>query len=80
MAGITATTNLGLASALTLISVLHKLYPDKFEVDKTVRLLGNEQALNAIKRGDPPAEVLRAAAARMDDFVGRRQKVLIYER
>lgn len=67
-------------AGLTLISSLRKLYPDKFEIDKTVRLLGNARALNALKNGEPPASVLRAATARMRDFLARRQKALIYQR
>jgi uncharacterized protein YbbC (DUF1343 family) len=67
-------------AGLTLISTLHKLYGDKFEIDKSIRLLGNEQALSALKRGEPPANVLRAADAGMRDFLTRRKKALIYER
>jgi uncharacterized protein YbbC (DUF1343 family) len=67
-------------TGLTLISALHGLYPGKFEIDKTIRLLGNEQALNALKMGEPPAKVLRAASAGMRDFLARRQKALIYAR
>lgn len=67
-------------TGLTLISALHRLYPEKFEIDKTIRLLGNEQALNALKKGEPPAKVLRAASAGMRDFLARRQKALIYAR
>ena len=67
-------------TGLTLISALHRLYPGKFEIDKTIRLLGNEQALSALKKGEPPAKVLRAASAGMRDFLARRQKALIYAR
>ncbi len=66
-------------AGLTLISVLHKLYPDKFEIDKTIRLLGNQQAVEALKQGEPPANVLGAAAGAMRDFLSRRQRVLIYQ-
>ena len=44
---------------LTLISVLHKLYPDEFEMDKVMGLLGNAEAMKKLKAGQSPAEVLQ---------------------
>jgi len=69
-------------AGLTLISALHRLYPGKFEIDKVIRLLGNQQALDALKRGEPPADILRAAdrGAPMRAFLSGRQKALLYER
>ncbi len=67
-------------TGLTLISALNKLYPNQFEIDKTIRLLGNEQALNALKKGELPAAVLREGGSGMRDFLAKRQKALIYER
>lgn len=67
-------------TGLTLISTLHNLYEDKFEIDKVIRLLGNERVLSELKRGEAPAKVLRAASAGMRDFLSRRQKALIYMR
>jgi uncharacterized protein YbbC (DUF1343 family) len=66
-------------AGLTLISVLYKLYPKNFEIDKTIRLLGNQQALDQLKSGKPPADVERAANTGMRDFLAGRQKALIYE-
>lgn len=63
---------------LTLISVLNRLYPDKFEVDKVIRLMGNAQALKMLKEGQPPAAVIRAGGADLSAFMARRQKALIY--
>jgi uncharacterized protein YbbC (DUF1343 family) len=66
-------------TGMTLISVLYKLYREKFEVDKVVRLLGNEKALAALKGGSPPATVLRDAQADVSRFLSRREKALIYD-
>jgi uncharacterized protein YbbC (DUF1343 family) len=63
---------------MTLISVLHKLYPREFEIDKTLRLLGNERALQALKAGQAPAEILRAGDLQMLEFLNMRQRALIY--
>lgn len=63
---------------MTLISVLHKLYPDKFEIDKVLRLLGNQRALAQLKAGRAPAEVQKAGASELSPFMTRRQQALIY--
>ncbi len=63
---------------LTLVSVLHNLYPDRFEIDKVLRLLGNERALGQLKAGLPPAEVLKSGAGDLDRFMSRRRAALIY--
>jgi uncharacterized protein YbbC (DUF1343 family) len=65
---------------MTLISVLHKLYPDKFEIAKVLRLLGNERALERLKAGRPPIEILKAGDPDLRRFMTRRQKALIYGR
>ena len=67
-------------TGLTLISTLYRLFGDKFEIDKTIRLLGNQQALNALKKGEAPAKVLDAAGPALRDFLTKRRKVLIYPR
>jgi uncharacterized protein YbbC (DUF1343 family) len=63
---------------LTLVSVLHRLYPGKFEVDRVIRLLGNAQALQMLKDGQAPAAVLQAGSAEVASFLTRRRKALIY--
>ncbi len=63
---------------MNLIAVLLKLYPDQFEFDKVLRLMGNEAALKALKAGRTPAEVLRAGEADVAEFLARREKALIY--
>ncbi len=63
---------------LTLISVLHKLYPEKFEIDKVIDLLGNAEAMERLKGGQPPSEVLRAGLPELKKFLAKRQKALIY--
>jgi uncharacterized protein YbbC (DUF1343 family) len=63
---------------LTLVSVLHRLYPGKFEIDRVIRLMGNAQALNMLKEGKSPADVVRAGESDLSAFMARRQKALIY--
>ncbi len=63
-------------TGLTLISTLHMLYADKFEMEEVIRLLGNERALNGLKHGDTPAGVLHQASVGVRDFLTKRQKAL----
>lgn len=65
-------------TGLALISTLHKLYPEKFEIDKVLRLMGNEQALKALKSGQSPAMALKAGNAALGVFMEGRNKALIY--
>jgi uncharacterized protein YbbC (DUF1343 family) len=64
---------------LTLISVLHRLYPERFEIDRTLGLLGNAEALRLLKEGRPAAEVLRRNRADLKKFLERRRRALIYD-
>jgi uncharacterized protein YbbC (DUF1343 family) len=63
---------------LTLVSTLRTLYPGEFEIDKVLRLLGNERALDQLKAGRSPAEVIKAGAAELREFRTRRRKALLY--
>jgi uncharacterized protein YbbC (DUF1343 family) len=64
---------------LTLISVLHRLYPSEFEVGKVVDLLGNGETMRRLKAGQSPAEALRAGRPEIQDFLAKRRKALIYD-
>ena len=63
---------------LSLISVLHRLYPDQFEIDRVLEILGSAEALRKLKAGETPADVLRADRARVREFLVRRKAALIY--
>ena len=65
-------------AGLSLISVLRRLYGEQFGIDKTMRLLGSEQVLSALKKGDALAEVIRLAGAGIGEFLEKRRKALIY--
>jgi uncharacterized protein YbbC (DUF1343 family) len=64
---------------LTVISVLHRLYPEKIDMKSVMHLLGNGEALKRLKAGESPAEVLHAGHPEMQDFLNKRRKALIYE-
>jgi uncharacterized protein YbbC (DUF1343 family) len=64
---------------LSLVSILHKLYPGEFEMGKVLDLLGNMEAMQMLREGKSPSDVLRAGSARMRQFLAKRQKALIYD-
>jgi len=64
---------------LTLISVLHRLYPEEFELDSVVQLLGNTKAMEMLRSGLSPAEVLLAGGSEMEEFLTGRREALIYD-
>jgi uncharacterized protein YbbC (DUF1343 family) len=64
---------------LTLISVLHRLYPAQFELEKVIDLLGNAEAMRSLKAGQSPAEALQAGSPEIRDFLVKRRKALIYD-
>jgi uncharacterized protein YbbC (DUF1343 family) len=63
---------------LTLVSVLHRLYPDSFEMDKVLDLLGNANAMDMLRSGLTPAEVLQKEEAGTRKFLDGRREALIY--
>ncbi len=63
---------------LEIASALWKLYPDHFQVDKIITLLGNKAALERLKRGDAPTRIVADWADDLDAFRKIRAKYLIY--
>lgn len=65
-------------AGLEIAAALRKLYPSEWKVDAYARLLVNADALERLKRGDPPEEIARAWQARLDEFKRARGRALIY--
>lgn len=64
---------------VALASALHQLYPTKFQIDKILPLLGNEEFLQELK-GDAPLKTLfNSMDAEEEPFKKIRQKYLIYK-
>lgn len=64
---------------IVMAQVLHRLYPQEFQVDKMTKLLGHDKTLNAIKRGESLKEIKARWASDLKKFSKRREKFLIYE-
>jgi len=66
------------ALGLELASALYRLYPGKFQIDRTLGLVGARWVLQAIKEGESPNEIVRRWQAPLDQFVRIRSKYLLY--
>lgn len=63
-----------------LASILHRLYGPKFEIEKMITLVGDQETLNGI-RGGLPLMVLRTRwNAKIGEFEQRRAPFLLYPR
>jgi uncharacterized protein YbbC (DUF1343 family) len=65
-------------TGLTLVAALQRMYPGDFQIDKVLRLLGNQRALDGLKAGRAPAAILREGNVEMKSFLARRRSALIY--
>jgi uncharacterized protein YbbC (DUF1343 family) len=63
---------------LEVAAVLDRLYPDQFQIEKTIELLGSQSTVDRLKRGDAPADIVSGWAADLDKFRTMREKYLLY--
>jgi len=66
------------ALGLDLASALYRLYPGKFQIDRTLGLIGARRVVQAIKDGESPDEIVQRWQAPLDQFEGVRAKYLFY--
>jgi uncharacterized protein YbbC (DUF1343 family) len=63
---------------IELISVLYRLYGDRFQIDRTVSMIGSRASLDAVKAQTDPREIARAWTPALEDFRARREPHLLY--
>ena len=63
---------------LELMAALWRLHPDRFQIDRTLGLLGSRASLDAVKAGGDPKEIAASWQPGLDDFVARRRRHLLY--
>jgi uncharacterized protein YbbC (DUF1343 family)/CubicO group peptidase (beta-lactamase class C family) len=68
----------GPALGVELAAALQRLYPGKFEIDRTLGMLGERQVLRAIKEGQDPREIQRRWQPGLKRFLQVRAKYLLY--
>jgi uncharacterized protein YbbC (DUF1343 family) len=63
---------------LAIADVLHRLYPQQFQVQKMMELLGSQTTVERLQRGDSPAAIAAGWAGELDQFRTVRAKYLLY--
>ena len=63
---------------LELISALHRLYPEQFQLDATLGMLGSRRSLEQIGEGQDPRSIVSAWQPALRDFLVLRSKYLLY--
>jgi len=64
---------------LLMASVLHRLYPESFDLDKFNRLLQHPPTIEAIRAGKSIAEIRALWRPDLDEFAKRRKPCLLYD-
>ncbi len=63
---------------LEIADALRRMYPDKFQLEKIIELLGSQSTIDCLKRGDAPADIVSGWSADLDKFRKMRAKYLLY--
>lgn len=63
---------------LEMADVLHRMYPERFQLDKIIELLSSQAAIDRLKRGDAPADIVAGWSDDLDKFRKVREKYLLY--
>jgi uncharacterized protein YbbC (DUF1343 family)/CubicO group peptidase (beta-lactamase class C family) len=63
---------------IEIISALYRLYPQDFEIDKTLSLIGSRSVLQALKEGQDPRTISPAWQASLAQFRQLRSQYLLY--
>ena len=66
------------ALGIELASTLYRLYPQHFELDRTLALVGSRQALEEIRQGKDPASIVLGLENTIEQFRKLREKYLLY--
>lgn len=66
------------ALGIEIASALYCLYPNDFQLDKTLSLIGSSEVLQAIKDGQDPATIAQNWQESLEQFDKLRSKYLLY--
>jgi uncharacterized protein YbbC (DUF1343 family) len=64
---------------IEIADALFRLYPDSFQLDKIIELLGSQSTIDRLKRGDAPAGIIAGWSGDLDKFREVREKYLLYK-
>jgi uncharacterized protein YbbC (DUF1343 family) len=63
---------------IEILSVLHRLYPAQFQLERSLRLIGSRDTLDAITRGDDPRSIAASWNSALAAFRAARAPYLLY--
>ncbi len=63
---------------MEIADVLHRQYPQHFQLEKMIALLGSQSTIERLARGDDPARIVAGWAGELDQFRQIRAKYLRY--
>ena len=64
---------------IEIAAALHQLFPTQWKIDGYSHLLVNSDALERLKRGDSPEEIVRSWTGALENFRRARMRALLYE-
>jgi uncharacterized protein YbbC (DUF1343 family) len=64
---------------LEIAALLQKMYPQNFEMSKTVTLLGNAETVQKLEDGASPAEIVTSWQASLSEYHKTRRRYLLYK-
>jgi uncharacterized protein YbbC (DUF1343 family) len=64
---------------LEIADALRRLYPEKFQLEKIIALLGSQSTIDRLKRGDAAADIVAGWSRDLEKFREKREKYLLYK-
>ncbi len=63
---------------LEIADALNRMYPQQFQLQKAIALLGSQSTIDRLMSGDAPASIIASWSADLDKFRKMREKYLLY--
>jgi uncharacterized protein YbbC (DUF1343 family) len=65
--------------ALEIAAILKKLYPDKFDPEKLLFLVGNAETIRQLQASVAPEQIIASWSADLANFDAARRKYFLYK-
>jgi len=63
---------------LEIADALNRMYPQQFQLQKAIALLGSQSTIDGLMSGDAPADIIASWSVDLDKFRKMREKYLLY--
>jgi uncharacterized protein YbbC (DUF1343 family) len=63
---------------LEIADALHRMYPQDFQLQKTILLIGSQSTVDALAQGESPAKIIKSWTPALDKFRQTRGNYLLY--